>query len=69
MSQNREKIEDSDYELVEKRSNGSAVIFNPSLDNYELYQQNDHYSGWVLVIDGIGYEFVRDLHESETTEY
>jgi len=56
-SQTRQAIDDAEYELIERRGN-EVVLRDTELDRYELWTQNDGFAGYVVVIDGIGHEFV-----------
>lgn len=56
-SQKREKIEDTDYVLV-SIENGTALLFDDKTGKCETWQENDHFAGYVIEINGIGYEFV-----------
>lgn len=74
-SQTREPIKDTEYRLkfmdehmilgtngVKRMENGpDAVLFNPVTGLSELWTQKDDFAGYVIEIDGIGYEFVRSL--------
>ena len=60
-SQTRQKIEDSEYELVDIFGNGEAVLKDKDTGKRELYQERDNFAGFVIEIDGKGYEFVRSL--------
>lgn len=55
-SQTRETLEESGYRVIERK--GNDIILADAADNLELWHKNDHYSGYVVEIDGIGYEFV-----------
>ncbi len=58
-SQSREPIEDTAYRVVSDRRKHSVVLVNTSNGRHEVWHRNDDFSGYVLVINGIGYEFVR----------
>lgn len=53
-SQSREKLEDTGY-TIESRA-GKTVILTDG-ETYEQWQRNDHFAGYVIEIDGKGYEF------------
>ena len=38
-----------------------AVLLNSVTGNRELWVENDHYAGYVIVIDEVGFEFVREI--------
>ena len=62
-SQNREPIEDTEYHIVKTWPEVSRghVVLEDETGRRELWVKNDHYSGYVIVINGKGYEFVRSL--------
>ncbi len=57
-SQNRELLVESGYSLVKLNKN-EAVLRDKATGRLELWQRNNHHSGYVIEIQGIGYEFVR----------
>lgn len=61
-SQIRDNIEDTEYtlDIIEgnKTTGRNALLLNAE-NELELWTENDNYAGYVIVIDGIGYEFVR----------
>ena len=75
-SQKREKIEDTNYTVqfmdehlvlsahgVKRMEVGpDAVLLNKETGIAELWTQRDDFAGYVIEIDGIGYEFVRSLN-------
>jgi len=63
-SQTREPIEDTEYELlefIEYPSGQDAVLLNKETGIKELYVEKDDFAGYVIEIDGRGFEFVRSL--------
>jgi hypothetical protein len=54
-SQMRETLAESEYTLLSLES-GEAVL-QTSDGKRERWFKNDHYAGYVVEIDGIGYEF------------
>lgn len=56
-SQSRERIEETDYILVEHLEDGQVVLADG--DVLELWVKNDGFAGYTIEIGGIGYEFVR----------
>ncbi len=63
-SQTRENIEDTEYTVdsIEGTEIGGRNVFLTTIDGkYELWTERDDFAGYVVVIDGIGYEFVRSL--------
>lgn len=58
-SQNRETLEDAGLRLVAGMDDGEVILADG--DKRELWQRNDHFAGYVVEIDGVGYEFVRSL--------
>lgn len=58
-SQTREKIEDTSYEICQVYKN-TAILMNMETGITEVWTKNDHFAGYVIEINGIGYEFVRE---------
>lgn len=56
-SQSREKIEDTEYEVDHIGTDGHAVLFNTNSGYQEMWSARDDYAGYVVEIDGVGYEF------------
>jgi len=57
-SQVRERLEDSGRTLIALHLNGRQALLNYN-GSCELWTLNDHYAGYVIEIDGKGFEFVR----------
>ena len=55
--QNRSTLEEEGLVLF-ARLNNFNVVLRDNAGKYALYTLNDHYSGHVVVIDELGYEFV-----------
>lgn len=69
-SQVRENIDEAGYKIICKVDDGyylQEVITGKA----ELWIENDHYAGYVVVIDGKGHEFVRtiDLQAARCTAH
>ncbi len=62
--QNRQSLKVAGYKLVKYLPNDDALVISADGD-FEVFQMNDHHSGWTLVIDGVGYEFVKSIKPSE----
>lgn len=76
-SQTRERIEDTEYELVsidehtvinehgshkaEYPQSREAILEVTDTGKQELWVESDDFAGYVIEIDGIGYEFIRSL--------
>jgi len=58
-SQYRENLEDTGY-LVRGKVDGAVVLQKPG-SPLEHWRPNDQYAGYVVVIDGIGHEFVDSI--------
>ena len=58
-SQNREKIEDTEYEVYRVCAHGEVILHDTEMNRYEVWAKNDNFAGYVLEINGIGYEFCR----------
>ena len=46
------------YKLV-KKSGKEAILQDKEDGHLELWVKNDHYAGYVVVINGVGYEYAR----------
>ena len=59
-SQTRETLaENGDYHFIGFLDNRTSVILeNVGDGKRELWAKNDHFAGYVLEIDGVGFEFV-----------
>jgi len=64
-SQNREPLAESGMAIVSdpkfKLSEGEIVLEDLHNHNLELWIENDHFAGYVIEINGKGYEFVRTI--------
>jgi len=60
-SQTREDIKDAPYVFKEYLEDQDVVLFNCVTSKRELWTRNDSYAGYVVVIEGIGYEFCKTL--------
>jgi hypothetical protein len=56
-SQTRESLRGSGYKLI-KKSGKEAILQDREDGHFELWMKNNHFAGYVIVIDGIGYEYV-----------
>lgn len=56
-SQYRETLEEAGYRLVSKNDE-YALLENKDTNKLELWAEKDDYAGYVIEIDGVGYEFV-----------
>ena len=61
-SQTRESLKEASYVLEKIRENGEVILFNKVDGCFELWVANDSYAGYVVEIDGIGYEFCRTVN-------
>lgn len=58
-SQKREKFEDTDYVIHTWRNGaGHIVLMDKTTGKKEKWILNDNYAGYVIEINGKGYEFV-----------
>jgi len=67
-SQTRENIETTDYVIVQKSGN-EVIVYDKDADNYELWVKRDDYAGYVIDIDGIGYEFAHSIKLRDVLSY
>ena len=65
-SQAREKIEDTDekYKLVSKKGR-EVILYNPDTKEYESWDMNDDFAGYVIEIGGKGFEFAHTIPKHE----
>ena len=59
-SQKRELLAESGMTLVSS-DNDTAVLQADDDGNLEMWYANDKHAGYVIVIDGIGFEFIRSI--------
>lgn len=57
-SQSREPLADTDYKFICFTEPATALLEDKITGRRELWVENDHYAGYVIEIDGKGYEFV-----------
>ncbi len=64
-SQTRELLEESGMDLIydegEHAENTGVILQDRGGSNPELWVKNDQYAGHVIEIDGVGYEFIREV--------
>ena len=65
-SQTRERIEETEYVVdyidpVDQESYRDAFLVNTTTGKREKWTENDDYAGYVIEIDGVGFEFVTEL--------
>lgn len=60
-SQIRQLLENSDYAIASRLPDGDVLLSDRG--QLSLWTPNDAYAGYVVVIDGIGYEFCRSAVE------
>jgi len=68
-SQKRITIEESEQTIHEFWGDGMVVLYYAPKDTYELWRLKDDYAGFVIDIDGRGYEFIRQLKKEEVTQF
>jgi len=57
-SQKRETLNESGYKLI--RIAGYTALLQDSDGKKELWRENDNFAGYVIEVNGKGYEFVSD---------
>jgi hypothetical protein len=62
-SQRREDWQSAGYTQYMLGQQGAAFLMDED-GELELWQSHDSHAGYTVVIEGIGYEFVRTLHYS-----
>jgi hypothetical protein len=65
-SQIREPLADTDYELVSRPNKSDVLLREKGSDKLELWTERDDYAGYVIEIDGVGYEFVGEPTQKES---
>jgi len=61
-SQHREQIEETDYKVWEHVEGSDEIILQDTETlNLEYWHRNDDFAGYVVEVDGVGYEFARSL--------
>ena len=67
-SQNREKLENTEYEMLADEAEhahfdneGSVLLRNTKTNAIEVWFKNDLGSGYIIEIENVGYEFARCL--------
>jgi len=64
-SQKRQSIKETAYiiDVIEgdEQIGRDAYLYNLASGKYELWTERDNLAGYVIEIDGIGYEFVREI--------
>ena len=63
-SQRRETLAEAGYELVVMTDNGQTAILFDGM-KLEVWTNRNDYAGYVIEIDGIGFEFVRSALDSD----
>lgn len=61
-SQRRELLSETEYELI-SLSESEAILLNTDTGRRELWSKKDDFAGYVVEINGVGYEFVRQIKE------
>ena len=62
-SQYRETLAEAGYRLIQKNDR-YALLEDKDTGVLELWVQRDDFAGYVIEIDGIGYEFVSERQQS-----
>jgi len=61
-SQKRETLEESGMVLVKRRNKNEVLLaYADEPDIQEVWYKNDDYAGYVIEINGSGYEFITTL--------
>jgi hypothetical protein len=58
-SQIRETLEDAGYTIINQGPEG--IILEEADGKRELWVERDDFAGYVVEVNGVGYEFVRDV--------
>lgn len=68
-NQARELLSDSGMELLHDEGEHSedcgVILKNTTNGDYELWVKNDRYAGYVIEIEGVGYEFIQTVEIPE----
>ena len=65
-SQYRESLEESGYELVDIQDD-EAILRNKNDGSEELWVERDDHAGYTIEINGVGYEYIRDIPTAKRT--
>ena len=61
-SQIRATLKEAGLILVEiDRENKTAILYDSETEKEELWSEQDDFAGFTVEINGVGYEFVRDI--------
>jgi hypothetical protein len=61
-SQTRETMAAAGEIFIKSLYHGNCIVTLNRDGKFSLWSMNDHYAGYVLVRDGVGYEFCRSLN-------
>lgn len=57
-SQTREELHESGYICACKFPTGDVLLIDVEANQAEIWTANDDFAGYVIVIDGVGHEFI-----------
>ena len=61
-SQTRETLEESGYRLLDRWDEDTIVLQSiEDPDQQEVWFKHDDHAGYTIEVDGVGYEYARDL--------
>lgn len=60
-SQTRESIEETKYSISQRINSQEVILRDETTGELSLWCANDHYAGYVIEIDEIGYEFCTSI--------
>lgn len=58
-SQYRATPQEEGYSIVDRPDPDTIIFHNFTTNEFELWAKRDDFDGFVLEVDGIGYEFIR----------
>jgi hypothetical protein len=66
--QNRDTVNEAQVVLLKHLPHDEALIMDAK-GKFEIWGMNDGYAGYVLEIDGVGYEFIRSVDSANAYNY
>lgn len=61
-SQTRETLAESGYRLLDRWDEETIVLQSiGDPDQQEVWFKNDHHAGYTIEVEGVGYEYARDV--------
>lgn len=58
-SQTRDTLKESGYTLIKRINKNNVILQEKGESHCESWFKNDHHAGYVIEINGLGYEYTR----------